>query len=385
MKQLLPYRFPSRLIILAAGLTASATILAKPVPDNLGNGLNKLVESNFILQGKISAPAADNSAHPNGTTLVGGRTVTTYDGFATRQAANYARHAITDPVSKQYLVDIVLSGSVPFDQVRQALTTKFASLRVTATDGKYRNAGVIEGYVSLDDVVTLSQTDGVRSVHLSLRPYRRAVTQPKSAEAAASLAAPLGSVGSTFDQGVTQHRVDRINRLYNPSAPVDWEGNGMMIGCISDTFDTNGNGAATDVGTHDLPGAGNPINSQPVFVLEDITDGSGSDEGRGMCQIAYKMAPKARIGFATAFNGEVSFANNIRGLAGLPGFQQNFKADTICDDVSYFDEPYFQTGIIGEGINDVYAAGVSYFSSAATISALMVTIRIYISWRRTMP
>src|SRR5205814_10310896 len=103
----------------------------------------------------------------------------------------------------------------------------------------------------------------------------------------------------------------------------------------------------------------------PVVVLEDITDGSATDEGRGMCQIAYKMAPKARIGFATADNGEVSFANHIRVLAALPGLQQDFMADTICDDVGYFDELYFQTGIIGAGINDVYAAGVLYLSSAA--------------------
>src|SRR6202043_2650670 len=62
--------------------------------------------------------------------------------------------------------------------------------------------------------------------------------------------------------------------------------------------------------------------------------------------------------------------NNTRALAGLPGYtypavtQQGFKADAICDDVGYFDEPFFQTGIIGEGVNDVHAAGVSYFSSA---------------------
>ena len=143
----------------------------------------------------------------------------------------------------------------------------------------------------------------------------------------------------------------------------------MSIGCISDSFNTSGTGsAATDVSTQDLPGAGNPINSQPVVVLQDFP--GGTDEGRGMCQIAYKMAPKARIAFATADNGEVGFANNIRALAALPGFaypagtQQGFKADAICDDVGYFDEPFFQTGIVGEGINDVHAAGVSYFSSA---------------------
>ena len=360
----------------AAIVALAISVSAKPVPDNLGNGLNKLVESNLILTGKIPAPAADPSAKPNGSTLVAGKNVTTYNGYATRQAANYAAHAITDPVTKQPMVDIHLSGTVAFADLQTALTSKFTSLKITATDAKYHAVGVIEGYISLADVVALSQMDGVRSVQLMLHPrHGRKVELQASrpvhgqGEVTPAAAGPLGLIGTAFDQGVTQHRVDQINKLYNPSAPVDWQGTGMSIGCISDSFNTSGTGsAATDVGTGDLPGSGNSINSQPVVVLQDFP--GGTDEGRGMCQIAYKMAPRARVGFATADNGEVSFANNIRALAGLPGYtypaatQQGFKADAICDDVGYFDEPFFQTGIIGEGINDVYAAGVSYFSSA---------------------
>ena len=69
-----------------------------------------------------------------------------------------------------------------------------------------------------------------------------------------------------------------------------------------------------------------------------------------MCQIVADIAPKARIGFATADTGEVGFANNIRALGGLPGFtypvnvQQGFRGDVVCDDVSYLDEPMFQDG-----------------------------------------
>ncbi len=90
-----------------------------------------------------------------------------------------------------------------------------------------------------------------------------------------------------------------------------------------------------------------------------------------MCQIAYKMAPRARIGFGTADTGEVGFANVIRGLAGVnssdfPNASTNgFKADTECDDVGYFDEPFFQDGIIGMGVADASANGTCYFSSAA--------------------
>ena len=183
----------------------------------------------------------------------------------------------------------------------------------------------------------------------------------------------LNKLGTAFDQGVTQHRVDQINKFYNPNATLDYEGQGMTIACISDSFDdltTAGRTAAAGVANFDLPGDGEqPRNTQPVVVLEDYASG-GTDEGRAMCEIAYKMAPKARIGFATAFLGTVDFANNIRALAGLPGYtypaatQQGFAADVICDDVSYEDEPFFQDGIIGRGVDDVAAAGVAYFSSA---------------------
>src|SRR5207248_1448416 len=130
--------------------------------------------------------------------------------------------------------------------------------------------------------------------------------------------------------------------------------------------------AQQDVASQDLPGTGNVTNTQPVVVLQDFSNPPfATNEGRAMCQIVHDMAPKARIGFATADVGEVGFANNIRALGGLPGFtypdavQQGFKGDVVCDDVSYLDEPMFQDGIVAQGVNDVVAAGVTYCSSAA--------------------
>ena len=92
---------------------------------------------------------------------------------------------------------------------------------------------------------------------------------------------------------------------------------------MSDSYDTNAapNSAALDIATGDLPGAGNPFgNTEPVVVLQDSP--GGTDEGRAMLQIVHDMAPKARLGFATANGGEVNFANNIRALAGFPDAPQ---------------------------------------------------------------
>ena len=97
------------------------------------------------------------------------------------------------------------------------------------------------------------------------------------------------------------------------------------------------------------------------------TSRRGTDEGRAMLQIVHDMAPKARLGFATANGGQLNFANNIRSLAGLPGAPHavaGFKADVIVDDIIYLDEPMFQDGIIAQAVDEVVATGVSYFSSA---------------------
>jgi subtilase family protein len=343
--------FSSKLARLSSWLllaTVPLSLWATPVPQNLGNGLDKLVESNLTLK----AAQARGSA------------ITTFNGYATQQAADYAKGAIMDGQHRP-LVRIHLDGTVGLEQLRSTLASRFVSLKVTATDKNYR-AGVIEGYISLDDVPKLAQTPGVRSVILTLKPQLR---QKAPVESATDSTPPLRLLGTAFDQGVTQHRVDKINRLYNPSAPVSYTGAGISIGILSDSFDTAPDSdAGPDVTNGDLPGPGNPINTNPVIVLQDIPD--GSDEGRGMAQICYKMAPKTRLGFATAFTGEVAFANNIRALAGLAGFtfppakQRGFAANVICDDVFYFDEPFFQDGIIGFGVDDVAAAGVAYFSSA---------------------
>ena len=323
------------------GLVATS-LQARPVPQNLAGGLGKLVESNLAVKQN--------------------KTAALYNGYATQQAANYADLAIQDAATKRFLVDIHPSGRASFDDTVKALTNKFASLTITAVDKKYKGVGVIEGFISLDDVPALGNMREVRSVQLGLKPElnRSAPLTDGSIHPGTTL--PL--LGTVFDQGVYQHRVDQINKFYNPSATNDLEGTGMSIGFISDSFGIS----ATDVANFDLPGApGNPVNTQPVVVLQDIP---GTDEGRGMGQILYKMAPKARLGFATANGGEVGFANNIRALAALPGFtypppiQQGFAADVICDDVGYSDEPFFEDGLIGQAVDEVHAAGVSYFSSA---------------------
>ncbi|MBV9008606.1 MAG: hypothetical protein JO354_05475 [Verrucomicrobia bacterium] len=349
-------------------------LLAKPVPENLGNGLDKLVASNVAIKTAKAQNKRINTVTFNG------------QQYTDQATAGMAQLALSDAQGR-LLVRINLTGALKPDELVALLSTRLPGVTVTSIDPKYRNVGVMNALVSTDDVPMLAGTRGVRSVILELKPrHNRAPVEPPSITATlhklllppppnATPGQVYPNLGTFFDQGVVQHRVDQVNQYYNPSAPVDYEGSGLSIACISNSFAANtAHPASLDVTNNDLPGSGsNPVgNTTPVFVLlDDLSSNTSDDEGRGMCQIVYHMAPKARVGFGTADEGEVSFANVIRGLAGInsPDFpnasSQGFAADVICDDVGYFDEPFYEDGIIGAGVNDVAAAGVHYFSSAA--------------------
>src|SRR5688572_2831745 len=236
------------------------------------------------------------------------------------------------------LTRISFDGKTPAAAVVESLKGT-PGVEVIASDLNYRK-GVVEAWVPTSALVSLGGRKGVLSI--------------------VSAAPMVTNVGATTSQGVVQHRVDQL------AAGVD--GSGITVGVMSDSYDTNAaaNSAALDISTGDLPGVGNPAgNTEPVVVLQDQP--AGTDEGRAMLQIVHDMAPKARLGFATANGGQLNFANNIRSLAGLPGAPNavpGFKADVIVDDIIYLDEPMFQDGIIAQAVDEVAAAGVSYFSSA---------------------
>jgi hypothetical protein len=127
------------------------------------------------------------------------------------------------------------------------------------------------------------------------------------------------------------------------------DGTGIRVGVLSDSFNDLG-GAAADEASGALPGAAS------IEVLEDLPSG-GSDEGRAMMQIVHDIAPGADLAFYTAFGGEQDFANGILALAAAG-------CKVICDDVSYYDEPFFQNGIVAQAIETVEAEGVTYVTSA---------------------
>jgi Subtilase family/Fibronectin type III domain len=147
------------------------------------------------------------------------------------------------------------------------------------------------------------------------------------------------------------------------------DGSGETVGILSDSFDTAAGApthASTDIATGDLPGVGNPCGrTSPVVVQSDFSGGGQTDEGRAIAQLVHDLAPGAGLAFATAFNGDLDFANQITTLRTVN------RADVIVDDVSYFNEPFFQNGPIATAANMASLAGIAYFSSAGNSNVIV--------------
>jgi len=167
-------------------------------------------------------------------------------------------------------------------------------------------------------------------------------------------------VGSVTSQAYTSINVDQAFANYG----VD--GTGITVGVLSDSFYDTRNGSVaggiltgcTDQNTGDLPASVRMIDRGP-------NDGTTIDEGNGMAQLVYDLAPGCDISFASAFTDYFVFADNIIALATDP----TAPADVIVDDVIYFVEPMYQDGPIA--ISAASAAtvyGVPYFSSAGNNS-----------------
>jgi len=174
--------------------------------------------------------------------------------------------------------------------------------------------------------------------------------------------------GSVISEGVTQLLVDEAREAF----PL--RGKGLTVGVLSDSFNVatqavSGGTIAThakqDIISNDIPGPAGTCSDQqlPVRVLEEGPSGESEDEGRAMLQIVHDLAPHASLAFATAFSGELAFAENIERLA-QPVSAGGAGADVIVDDVGYFEEPFFQDGPIAAAINKVTSEGVTYLTAA---------------------
>ena len=196
-----------------------------------------------------------------------------------------------------------------------------------------------------------------KSGTLNSQPQPLGFKRPSFKERTALVKKQLEKYMLLLGTGAVNSEGDHTLGADSAKAKYGYFGQGIRIGVMSDSYNATG-GEADDIANGELPGTGNPLgNTTPVTVLQDYS--GGTDEGRAMMQIIHDIAPKAQLFFATAYNTDANFASNITALRGAP-----YNCDIIIDDVSYYDEPVFQDGIIAQAVNEVTANGALYFSSA---------------------
>ncbi len=199
-------------------------------------------------------------------------------------------------------------------------------------------------------------------------------------------AMPRTRAGAVTSQGDFAQRSAAVRANY-PTL----DGTGITVGVISDSFNcyavyaqpgsgvpvsgnqgyaSNGFKAdfAADVSTLDLPATVNVLKEANCLNYGAPAQTPFGDEGRAMLQIVHDVAPGASLAFYTGDNSEADFASGIGALAAAP--PAGAGAKVIADDLGYFDEPFFQDGILAQAINSVEAQGVAYFSAAGNDGTL---------------
>jgi subtilase family protein/putative Ig domain-containing protein len=229
---------------------------------------------------------------------------------------------------------------------------------------------------AIDAAAARAEVDSLRAA-LS-RARVPVATQGDYAQDSATMRALEGLNGSGVTVGVLSSSYD----CYSVYAAAALAGQPLPAppvlgptGYASNTFTAD---AASDVSTGALPVGVNVL--EEAFGTFGMAGSQGcvanygyplqlpfADEGRAMLQIVHAVAPSAGLAFYTAVNSEADFANGILRLASATA-SGGAGAKVIADDVGYFDEPFFQDGIVAQAIDTVAAQGVAYFSAAGNDS-----------------
>ena len=309
-------------------------------PDDVRRRRQGLLQMETLEERRLLATTASAALggapnwHPTTTNLFDGQngplanlgkdTVKVYAEYLSFEATHPSTKFVSSLSNRVYFsadgnsVGIDVRGYGDFNTYKNALTS--LGMVITAAQPKF---DYIEGYVPIAKLPAIAQQAQTIGGAMIYKPI-------------------------TFQQGIGNNQADLALNTAGVRTTYNVDGTGQKIGVLSDSVSLVGGGLATSVASKDLPAN--------VQVLQEGPTG-GADEGRAMLEQIYDIAPGASLAFASAFNGPVSFANNITALF-------NAGAGTIVDDVSYANEPFFQDGIIQQAVNGVVASGATYLSSA---------------------
>ncbi|MBK8046869.1 MAG: S8 family serine peptidase [Anaerolineales bacterium] len=221
------------------------------------------------------------------------------------------------------LVDIDLAGPESLKPVVKTLTQMSAEIVYLSAESR-----TVRALMPLDQTEALA---GMRNV-AGVRAADQAVTNATGG--GSGMLAP-GRVD--VSEGDVTHQADLARQQFGVT------GAGQKICVLSNGVDSLADAQATG----DLPPEVHVLSGQEGF----------GDEGTAMLEIVHDLAPGAELGFATAFLGYESFAQNILRLKAAG-------CTIIVDDVIYFVESPFQDNLIAHSVITVTNAGALYFSSA---------------------
>jgi hypothetical protein len=234
-------------------------------------------------------------------------------GDAIVQAVPSLRSSVRAGATGRVLVDIRA-------EVTAGLLGRIAALGGSVASA-YPQYGAVRASLPLMQIEALGRSPQVASI----RPAAR----------------PIASKTNT-SEGDIAHMAD----LARDELGVD--GSGAKVCVLSDSVDF----LAEVQATGDLPPSIEILPGQDGVALDNTIG-----EGTAMLEIVHDLAPGASLGFATAWAGEASFAQNILDLRAAG-------CDVLVDDVLYLAEPVFQDGIIAQNVDTVVADGAVYFSAA---------------------
>ena len=231
----------------------------------------------------------------------------------TRAAA--LREGVAVSAGGDVLVDVYVRGAVS----RAAERLRAIGMDVSAVSQRAPQR-LVEGRIPVDELPAAAALDQTQAI---VTPVMDASTGTVNSEGDAAIHGPQA-------------------RALGPT------GAGVLVGIISDSINQVGTGIAGSQASGNLPANVQNLLDQP----------GGADEGRAMAEIVYDEAPGIRgIAFSSGTTGSAAKAASIDNLVAAG-------AKVIADDIAWFDQPFFQDGIITQAVDRAKAAGAAYFTSA---------------------
>ena len=226
-------------------------------------------------------------------------------------------------------VQVYVHAAVLGDRERKQLTDQGLEIEIVNA-----SLGICQGWLPTDRLEAVSRL-----------PFVNRITPPSYAR---------HNTGSVITEG------DAV--LGTRSFRESGAGNGL--GASVAVISNGVNSAADSAATGDLPDLSEI--AQFGFCVPDELGVGLCDEGTAMLEIIHDLAPRAELGFCSAFTTLAFILCVDFDLAE----DDEFQPDVIVDDVAFPFEPYFEDGPVAQAVAEAVARDVIYISAAGNFAQL---------------